>query len=77
MIGCAEAIKQLWEYLDGTVDDSDRAAIEQHLSVCLQCCGELEFAEHLRLLLRDSAHAEIPDDVRARLHSTLNELGRA
>lgn len=76
MIGCSEAIKQLWEYLDGTIDDSDRDALEQHLSVCLQCCGELEFAEHLRLLLRDSAHEEIPHDIRARLNSALNELGR-
>jgi mycothiol system anti-sigma-R factor len=77
MISCSEAVKQLWEYLDGTVDDSDRAAIEEHLTLCQRCCGELEFAEELRRFLVDSAHEEIPDDVRARLNSVLDELERS
>jgi mycothiol system anti-sigma-R factor len=75
MISCSEAVNQLWEYLDGTVEDSDRRAIEEHLSVCQRCCGELEFAEELRRFLADSAHQEIPDDVRARLNTVLKELG--
>lgn len=28
MISCSEAVKQLWEYLDGTVDEADRALID-------------------------------------------------
>jgi mycothiol system anti-sigma-R factor len=75
MISCSEAMKQLWEYLDGTVDDSDRAAIEEHLSLCQRCCGELEFAEELRRFLAGSAREEIPDDVRARLNAAIEELG--
>ena len=77
MISCSEAISRLWAYLDGTVGDADREAIEEHLGICLQCCGELEFAEELRRLLRESAHPELPDDVRERLHATLSELGRS
>jgi mycothiol system anti-sigma-R factor len=76
MITCSEAMKQLWEYLDGVVDESDRAAIEEHLSLCQRCCGGLEFAEELRQFLAGSAHEEIPDDVRARLSAALKELGR-
>jgi anti-sigma factor (TIGR02949 family) len=74
VIGCSEVTKQLWEYLTDTIGDPDRAAIEEHLRVCLQCCGELEFAEELRRFLGRSVHEEIPDDVLARLSSVLNEL---
>jgi mycothiol system anti-sigma-R factor len=74
MISCSEAVKQLWEYLDGTVGEPDRVALEKHLSRCRRCCAELEFAEEMRRFLSDSAHEEIPDDVRDRLNATLEEL---
>lgn len=77
MITCAEAVKQLWEYLDGTLADGDRAAIEQHLSFCRRCCGEVEFAEELRGFLAREAAEEIPNDVRMRLLATLEELDSA
>jgi mycothiol system anti-sigma-R factor len=76
MISCSEAVARLWEYLDGTIEDSDRRAIEEHLSLCQRCCGELEFARELRGFLEDSAHQDIPDDVRARLNAALEDLGR-
>jgi mycothiol system anti-sigma-R factor len=77
MITCAEAVKQLWNYIDGVVDDSERARIEEHLGFCRRCCGELEFAEELQRFL--VAHADddgLPDDVRARLTATLDDLER-
>ena len=76
MISCHEAIRQLWEYLDGTVDESDRALVEEHLSRCRRCCGELEFAQELRQKLAGSAVADIPADVLDRLQRTLEELDR-
>jgi mycothiol system anti-sigma-R factor len=74
MIGCSEAVRQLWAYLDGNVSTPDRLALEQHLALCRRCCGELEFATELRAFLARSAHEEIPDDVMARLNATLAEL---
>lgn len=74
MIGCSEAVKQLWEYLDRTVSDADREALEQHLSLCRRCCAELEFAEALRASLAASASEAVPADVMARLNATLEEL---
>jgi anti-sigma factor (TIGR02949 family) len=74
MISCQEAIRRLWEYLDGTLGEADHAAIEQHLSFCRRCCGEAEFAEELRKFLRAAADVELPDDVRTRLAATLDEL---
>jgi mycothiol system anti-sigma-R factor len=74
MITCAEAVEQLWQYLDGTLDEENRAGIEEHLSFCLRCCGEVEFAEELRGFLARGGAEEIPDEVRARLLATLDEL---
>jgi mycothiol system anti-sigma-R factor len=76
MITCHEAVKQLWEYLDGTVADADRANIEEHLARCRRCCGELDFAVELRRFLNRSATADIPPDVLRRLNQTLEELDR-
>ena len=74
MIGCSEAVRQLWEFLDGTVGEADRAALEEHLGRCRRCCAELEFARELRSVLAASAHDAVPDDVMARLNATLDDL---
>jgi mycothiol system anti-sigma-R factor len=74
MITCAEAVEQLWAYLDGALTPRDRAALEEHLDFCRVCCGEAEFAEELRGFLARSAGEELPDDVRARLIASLDEL---
>jgi len=76
VIACAEAVKQLWDYLDDAVEESKREMIEEHLAFCRRCCGELEFAEELRGFMSSHAQEELPADVRARLAATLEELGR-
>lgn len=75
MIGCSEAVRRLWEYLDGMLDAADRDVIEVHLARCRRCCGELEFAQELRGLLVRSARDDIPPDVLRRLNQTLEGLG--
>jgi mycothiol system anti-sigma-R factor len=74
MISCAEAVRQLWEYLDGALDAADRDRVEEHLGLCRRCCGELEFAEELRGFLARSAHEDLPDDIMRRLNQTLEDL---
>jgi mycothiol system anti-sigma-R factor len=74
MISCSDAVKQLWDYLDGSVDETDKERIEEHLSVCRRCCGELEFAEELRAFLGENASDDLPSDVRGRLQAFLEDL---
>lgn len=74
MITCHDAVSQLWEYLDHTVDEVDRARVEEHLSRCRRCCAEMEFAHELRRVLVEGAAVEAPQDVLARLNRTLEEL---
>ena len=77
MITCAEAVRQLWDFLDGNVEESQRELVEEHLAFCRRCCGELEFAEELRGFLASHAENDLPPDVHARLTATLDELSGA
>ena len=74
MITCAEAVERLWEYLDGELSADDKARLEEHLGFCRVCCGEVEFAQELRSFLARSSGEELPQAVRARLLTTLDEL---
>lgn len=74
-MGCRDAVRRLWEYLDQRLEDHDERALEDHLAFCLRCCGELAFARELRALLRDRSRAAIPGDVRERLESVIDDLG--
>lgn len=75
MITCAEAVRQLWEYLDEALSPEDYERVGAHLAFCRRCCGELEFAEELQRFLRSRSSAELPDEVQARLQRFLDDLG--
>jgi anti-sigma factor (TIGR02949 family) len=74
MISCSEAVRQLWEYIDGTIEGPERHLIEEHLNVCRRCCGEAEFAQELKAFLAGHASEQLPADVHRRLTSFLDEL---
>jgi len=74
MISCTDAVRQLWDYLDGAVGEADRHAIEEHLDVCARCCGEAEFATELRGFLATQAYEELPSETKTRLTSFLEQL---
>ena len=76
MIDCAEAVRQLWAYLDETVSAADRVRVEEHLARCRRCCGELDFAVELRRVLVDAREVDLPADVLRRLNETLEDLGQ-
>ena len=74
LIPCSEAVRQLWDYLDQAVSPEDHEKVEQHLSFCRSCCGELEFANQLRGFLATQDAGELPEQVRARLERVLADL---
>jgi mycothiol system anti-sigma-R factor len=77
LITCGAAIEQLWAFLDHELDDHDHQAVEAHLAFCKLCCGELEFAKHLRSLVATKAAGDLPADVRTRLDRFIDELAEA
>jgi anti-sigma factor RsiW len=74
MISCSQAVRDLWDYVEGAVEGPQRQALEEHLSVCQRCCGEVEFAQELRAFLATHGDDSFPDDVRTRLNSFLDIL---
>ena len=74
LIPCGEAVRRMWDYLDGALSTEDATAVEEHLSFCRRCCGELEFATELRALLRSYAKDDLPPGARLRLERFLEEL---
>ena len=74
VIPCSEAVRQLWDYLDQAVSPEDQAKVEQHLSFCRRCCGELEFANQLRGFLASQSAEELPRHVKSRLERFLTDL---
>ena len=74
MITCSDAVRKLWEYLDGSVGVADREAIEEHLSVCKRCCGEVEFAEELHKFLASQGYEELPAETKDRLSAFMDQL---
>jgi anti-sigma factor (TIGR02949 family) len=76
-ITCGAAVEQLWAFLDHELDDRDEQAVEAHLAFCRRCCGELEFAQHLRQLLARRAGTVLPAEVRARLDRFVDDLAEA
>ena len=74
MISCSEAVRRLWEYLDGTLDDPQVERVEAHLARCRRCWGEMEFAHELRGLLVSGRDVALPEESLGRLERTLEEL---
>ncbi len=74
MITCAEAVRQLWEYIDGLIEEPARDQVEEHLAFCRRCCGELEFVEVLASFLAQPVADDLPPSVHRRLTATLHQL---
>lgn len=72
LIPCDEAVRQLWDYLDGVA--IDQAEVATHLGFCRRCCGELEFLERLRELLASQSADEVPPAAMQRLEQAVEEL---
>jgi anti-sigma factor (TIGR02949 family) len=73
-IPCAEAVRQLWDYLDHAIAPEDQEKVAHHLSFCRRCCGELEFAKEIRAFLASGSSEEIPAGVKERLERFVGEL---
>jgi anti-sigma factor (TIGR02949 family) len=74
VISCIEAVRRLWQFLDGELESGEAQSVEDHLDECVTCCGELEFSRELRKLLDAQRTADLPVDVRDRLERVVDQL---
>lgn len=74
MISCDEAMRRLWEHLDLPPTAVEQSVLDAHLALCRRCCGEAEFATHLRGVLQLLPPEELPPDAAQRFESLISQL---
>jgi predicted anti-sigma-YlaC factor YlaD len=68
---CSEFLKELTDYLDNTMDQSTRAELEEHLQWCHNCYVVCNTTKSTIEIYRGSQLYELPEDLRARIHSAI------
>ncbi len=68
-IDCKEALKKLYEYLDGELSPTDARDIEHHLEICAACYPEVRLTTEYREALRRAAQGQpcCPEGLRHRI----------
>lgn len=74
-IRCDTVAEQLWDYLDGEIDDPRlRRRIEAHLEVCQRCLPEYDYRKAFLSLVHQHAEDPVPPGLRARVFRELLEV---
>lgn len=68
---CDDAIAQLYEFLDGELDDVARARIEAHLRECSPCLEAFDFEADLRRIVSSRCRDRVPEELRERIRGLL------
>jgi mycothiol system anti-sigma-R factor len=69
---CDDAVHRLYEFLDGELDDSRRAHIQQHLDECLPCLEAFDFEAELRQVIAMKCRDQVPESLRLRIAEALH-----
>lgn len=72
---CADAIRNLYLFLDGEMGPAEVAAVQAHLNDCSPCFEAYDFEAEFRMVIASKGAAPIPPDVRQRLESMIQSLG--
>jgi anti-sigma factor RsiW len=70
-MNCKGLIAELTEYLDGAMEPSVRAELEQHLMKCQNCRVVVNTTRKTIEIFCNAEPAPLPEAVRGRLHDAL------
>jgi mycothiol system anti-sigma-R factor len=73
--GCNETLRELYQFLDGELTESDREHIKHHLDDCSPCLEAYDFEAELRLVVRNRCTDQVPDALRARIADAIESEG--
>ena len=71
---CTEFLRELTDYLDGTINESMRAELDEHLHWCHGCHVVMNTTKKTIEIYRDNQIYELPESLRVRLHQAI--MGR-
>ena len=73
VVNCEEVWREISNYLEGEVDPSLRAAMEEHFRGCKHCTAVLDGTRNVIQLYGDERMLEVPLGFSQRLHRRLEE----
>ena len=73
-IGCEEALRMLFTYLDGELEAEHRHRVEEHLEECRSCFSRAEFERRLKGHLGELRQEPVPAATEARIRSLINHF---
>ncbi len=75
---CKDLLDQLSDYIDGELEETLCAEIQQHMADCLDCRAVVNTLEKTIELYRTAGRVEVPLDVQSRLYKVLKleQIGR-
>jgi mycothiol system anti-sigma-R factor len=68
---CNDALRELYEFLDGELTDERKALIKDHLAGCNPCLEVFDFEAEVRILVSTKCREEAPDALRQRVVEAL------
>ena len=71
---CADALRNLYLYLDRELGPDELSAVEAHLHECSPCFEAYDVEAEFRIVIAAKSRAPLPADVRDRLQSMLEGL---
>lgn len=73
VVNCEQVWQEISNYLDGEVDASLRASMDEHFRTCKRCTSVLEGTRNVIQLYGDERMVEVPLGFSHRLHRRLEE----
>ena len=70
-IGCEQALKRLFEFLDRELSDREGGDVDRHLRTCRSCYSRMEFERRLKERLAALSADEVPAASRERIRALI------
>jgi anti-sigma factor RsiW len=70
-VKCNDFLKELTDYLDGTLTEGLKAELDEHLHWCRECHVVMNTTKKTIEIYRDNKIYELPDALRTRLHDAI------
>ena len=71
---CLDAIRNLYAYLDGELDDEARAKFEHHLGHCRSCYSRTGFEAAINEQLKEHGKKQAPESLQDRLRNLIDDF---
>lgn len=74
MIGCEEALKQLYQFLDRDLSKVKDSEMKHHLSKCRSCFSKAAFEQKIKDRLQEVGRASAGESFEKRINKILGRL---